>query len=351
MDDPVKLGCPEHYRASSLQFKDIQSHQPPSPIEFLPPEILAEVFVNFLPTYPGFLLCSGTLSPLLLCQVCRHWRDIALSTPPLWRNLSIVVQDPDDRQTEKLQLLQTLIERSANCPLSLKLTVPITSPVNEQFIETIVMHCGRWEHLDVLVPFDCLHLLQGEMPLLRELTIGPQDLRYDVDFTLSLFESAPQLRQLVLTSRFLHSTMCLPWAQLTHLEAHCLYEHECIDILRDAPLLVTCTLRVCRSDEDVQVLVGPPVPVHIHLCTITLHVATADVRLWKVLDRLTLPGLRRLQVAEPCVTLDSLVALVSRSQCLLDELQVTDATLDESVFRDVLPLIGEILMDRKITLN
>ncbi|KAJ7209346.1 hypothetical protein B0H12DRAFT_1158026 [Mycena haematopus] len=337
-------------QAGSLHLEDspLQLRVGPSPFLSLPPEIVAEIFVNFLPTYPEFPPYIGPLSPLLLCRVCRHWRAISLSTPALWKDISITVRDPDGFQTEKLELLKTWIGRSGNCPLSLHLTGPATSQDLTQFIETIVAHCDRWEHLDVLVPFDYLHLLQGEMPLLRDLTIGPIDLRHDIDFTLPLFERAPQLRNVVLTSCFLNSTIRLPWAQLTHLDAYCLYEHECTDILRDAPLLVACTLSVCCSDEDI--VIGPAVPVHTHLCRVTLLAEDPDVRLWIVLDCLTLPALRRLQVAEPCVTVESLAAFVSRSQCSLDELRLTDAVLEESTFRDALPSVGEILMDRKITL-
>ena len=76
-----------------------------------------------------------------------------------------------------------------------------------------------------------------------------------------------------------------------------------------------------------------------------------DVRLWLVLECLTLPVLRRLQVAEPCVTLAGLAAFVARSGCTLDELRFTDATLEEEAVREVLPSVGEISMDRQITLQ
>ncbi|KAL1725651.1 hypothetical protein EV714DRAFT_220912, partial [Schizophyllum commune] len=49
----------------------------------LPPEILAEVFAMV----PHHGLDPGShLSPssIILSQVCRHWRALALSTPDLW---------------------------------------------------------------------------------------------------------------------------------------------------------------------------------------------------------------------------------------------------------------------------
>jgi hypothetical protein len=183
------------------------------------------------------------------------------------------------------------------------------------------------------------------------LTIGPTDLRSDVASTLPLFEGVPQLRHVVLTSCFLTSTIRLPWVQLTHLEAHCFYEHECIEILRDAPFLITCALSLCCSDGELDVDEWPDVPMHMHLRTLILRANTPDedARMWLVLDRLTLPMLCTLEVTEPCMSLDSLVAFVSRSQCSLDELRVTHSTLRESAYRDLLPSVGAISLDRQNT--
>ncbi|KAJ7901041.1 hypothetical protein B0H14DRAFT_2670504 [Mycena olivaceomarginata] len=325
-----------------------------SPVLTLPPEIVAEIFVDFLPAYPEFPPYSGSRSPLLLCRICRHWRAVALTTPALWKAISIVVCERDAYETQKLELLKTWIARSGSCPLSLSIIGPTyrtTAPIFAQLIETAVAHCNRWEHLDMLIPFDHLHLVRGEMSLLRDLTIGPTDLRSDAPSTLSLFEAAPQLRNVVLTSCFLTSTIRLPWAQLTHLEAHCLYEHECIEILRDAPFLVACTLSLCCSDEELDVDEWPDVPVHMHLRTLILraNAPDEDARMWLVLDCLTLPVLRTLEVMELCMTLDSLVAFVSRSQCSLDELRVTHSTLRESAYRDLLPSVGAISLDRQNT--
>ncbi|KAJ6511166.1 hypothetical protein C8R45DRAFT_1089282 [Mycena sanguinolenta] len=125
--------------------------------------------------------------------------------------------------------------RSGNCPLPLNLAGPTTSPVLTQFIETLVAHCGRWEHLE------------------RHLTFGPIELRHDVRGAPRAATLQPALRHLTLTSCFLNATVILPWAQLTHLDAHCLYEHTSTNAPGTycaAPLLVTCTLSVCCSDDD-----------------------------------------------------------------------------------------------------
>ncbi|KAK7022331.1 hypothetical protein R3P38DRAFT_1116629 [Favolaschia claudopus] len=54
------------------------------PIAHLPLEISSEIFILCLPERPEV---KPTLSPLLFLQICRSWRDIALSTPSLWSRI------------------------------------------------------------------------------------------------------------------------------------------------------------------------------------------------------------------------------------------------------------------------
>ncbi|KAJ7701038.1 hypothetical protein B0H14DRAFT_2305838, partial [Mycena olivaceomarginata] len=54
------------------------------PVLTLPNEIVSEIFVHFLPAFPQFPPPIGLLSPYLLCQICRKWRDIVFSTSALW---------------------------------------------------------------------------------------------------------------------------------------------------------------------------------------------------------------------------------------------------------------------------
>ncbi|KAJ7029406.1 hypothetical protein C8F04DRAFT_875506, partial [Mycena alexandri] len=51
------------------------------PILTIPLEILAEIFVHCLPerTTP-----DPKHAPQLLCQICRQFREVAMSTPRLW---------------------------------------------------------------------------------------------------------------------------------------------------------------------------------------------------------------------------------------------------------------------------
>ncbi|KAJ7740264.1 hypothetical protein DFH07DRAFT_751754 [Mycena maculata] len=318
------------------------------PVLTLPPEVVSEIFENFLPTYPRRPALLGIFSPLFLCRICRQWRQIAISTPTLWRAVSMELQEAEPQETEKiawkLRLLTTWLSRSGQCPLSLYLYSrvepgsPLTPyPILSQFLDALVLHCKRWEHVELVMPVEHLHVIRGrDMPLLRDLTFGPSAFRPGYKPPLTLFDRAPQLTNVVLTESFVPASLCLPWAQLTHLEAHCLYEDECAQILTYATNLVDCTFAVCDGAEEVPDCAVPVLPYLQRF--ILLHIAeTWDISLARMLGNVRLPALRTLQVSELFLEpdpLSSLKTLIARSQCTLDELHIDDASLSESVYRE-----------------
>ncbi|KAJ6451347.1 hypothetical protein C8R47DRAFT_953054, partial [Mycena vitilis] len=54
-----------------------------NPVLNLPIDILSLIFLHFLPAH-GRVRPSTRNAPLLLAQVCRLWRAVALSTGPIW---------------------------------------------------------------------------------------------------------------------------------------------------------------------------------------------------------------------------------------------------------------------------
>ncbi|KAJ7158027.1 hypothetical protein C8R43DRAFT_854891, partial [Mycena crocata] len=57
-----------------------------SPARRLPEDIIRAIFIACLPSTHNAVV-SPAASPLLLCQICSAWRDLALSTPQLWASL------------------------------------------------------------------------------------------------------------------------------------------------------------------------------------------------------------------------------------------------------------------------
>ncbi|KAJ7126193.1 hypothetical protein C8R44DRAFT_781308 [Mycena epipterygia] len=323
---------------SSVQLQTQQHETCANPFLTLPPEIVAEIFVKFIPSYPDRPPLFGVLSPLLLCEISRQWRQIALSTPTLWRSIRIDINEPggQGKVERKLDVLATWLSRSGRCPLSICLRYypehECAPPSLSKLVEAIMIHCERWEHIELDIPFRDLHLLQGNMPLLRDLTFGPTELQKEDEDVLTLFDRAPKLASVILTENFETSFIRLPWAQLTRLDGRTLFDYECTEILSHAVQLVHCTLTIYSFATSP----NPMVPTNQHMRSLTLFLQ--DEGSATFLDGLTLPGLRTLQTSEHC-GLNALKAFIERSQCALEELRIINSPHSEGTYRDMLPSV------------
>ncbi|KAJ7149566.1 hypothetical protein C8R46DRAFT_1125536 [Mycena filopes] len=88
------------------------------PVLDLPLEITCEIFLQFLPVYPLSPPLTGLNSPTLLTRICRTWRIIALSTPTLWRAMSLT-STQDISIERQLQIFDLWLKRSGRCRLSI----------------------------------------------------------------------------------------------------------------------------------------------------------------------------------------------------------------------------------------
>ncbi|KAJ7165735.1 hypothetical protein C8R46DRAFT_900433, partial [Mycena filopes] len=79
----------DRYRDHLEQLKEVQRNAQASltavtyPVLTLPNEITSRIFPTCLPT-DGPVRPMPHTAPLLLAQICRHWRDVALSSCELW---------------------------------------------------------------------------------------------------------------------------------------------------------------------------------------------------------------------------------------------------------------------------
>lgn len=195
----------------------------------------AEIFSHFVARRRPIKM-FGTQSPTLLAQVCRQWRDVATSFPRLWSSFQLHLAPQFVPQ--QLNSLRTWLQRSGACPLSICLAYKTTeSQQNATYIEKVVQelvsHCDRWHSVELVVPFDVLHLIHGKMPLLQALKIGPSAVpESQPQHPLQLFDSSPKLNHIVLSRCFQPSTIELRWENCTTLQALLLYPEECTAILR-----------------------------------------------------------------------------------------------------------------------
>ncbi|KAJ6490751.1 hypothetical protein C8R47DRAFT_458407 [Mycena vitilis] len=94
-----------------------------------PPEILAEIFLHCLPEAHEAMSPSGVPSPSLmaaplLCVICRRWRDVAVTTPALWRSLYIDFDSLSNKgvcRRGAVEMHQTWLSRAGTTLLLLSL--------------------------------------------------------------------------------------------------------------------------------------------------------------------------------------------------------------------------------------
>ena len=93
------------------------------PFHWLPPELLIYIFV--LSTYTALDPAQSRLdtAPFSISHVCRRWREIALSTPLLWRRVVLTPLDISLRHPVS-PATQTFLERSKGIPAEVFYAVP-----------------------------------------------------------------------------------------------------------------------------------------------------------------------------------------------------------------------------------
>ncbi|KAL0070409.1 hypothetical protein AAF712_002240 [Marasmius tenuissimus] len=264
-----------------------------SPARRLVPEIWSEIFLWCLPQHTlehhmsrrsvsGAPVTDTSFddAPLLMTRVCSSWRQIALSTPRLWSNITYTVCRPSAFK-HQLQKLETWLSRSGATPLSVVicrsffdannrlnhpyLTLPdsIPSLAQDPVLQYILAQSHRWESAEIVLPANesavVLAPLKGNLANLKRLTFGmfwndtttaQRDSQVDVD----VFESASQLREvsLVEETRLNVALPAFDGSRLTSLHVGALMSsHDALSMLYRYP-------NVKSWDLNVMVTLSPP---------------------------------------------------------------------------------------------
>ncbi|KAJ7457440.1 hypothetical protein FB451DRAFT_1274898 [Mycena latifolia] len=102
-----------------------------SPMRRVPQDILLEIFFACLPPTHNALI-DPLEAPMLFGRICASWRSVAYSTPNLWSSLHIpelpssnwISTVPPDLEDELVKVVETWLDRSATCPLSISFCRP-----------------------------------------------------------------------------------------------------------------------------------------------------------------------------------------------------------------------------------
>ncbi|KAJ6502113.1 hypothetical protein C8R45DRAFT_975429 [Mycena sanguinolenta] len=207
----------------------------------LPNELLGEIFTYCLrqpePDPFGVLPDMGPNDPpLVLCAVCRRWRDIALTTPALWGFLAIQ-QDSllSDSGADYVEFCRTWLSRAGTTPVSIEFEAWVGHKRVLALLEVIGGLTQRWQRAWLTFDPDLLKALRlpeaGKFPFLEQLALSSSFSQLSLSFCdaprlrdVHMVESTPQIR--------------LPWHQLTSFETCTVLVPHFLQILGDAPNLV-----------------------------------------------------------------------------------------------------------------
>ncbi|KAF8161806.1 hypothetical protein K438DRAFT_307591 [Mycena galopus ATCC 62051] len=117
----------------------------PHPISSLPPGTISTIFIHCLPTLGA--APSRMNSPLLVAQICRSWRAIALQTPELWVDISLVCKG-----RRAVDILELWTSRAGSLPLNY-LLISGDAEEGRLLVGAAMRHHERWGSLYLGVPW------------------------------------------------------------------------------------------------------------------------------------------------------------------------------------------------------
>ncbi|KAK7063523.1 F-box domain-containing protein [Favolaschia claudopus] len=299
------------------------------PILTLPVEMTSEIFAHYfnevLSDVDGLPLCKLRTArdggPLILSQVCRAWRNIAINTHSMWCRVHASAHNPG--RPEWRNFLECWLSRAGNRMLYLDL---IVDPCHfTKLFTTVVPYSAHWRVFKCCIGCDdnwtsistLVDTVRGRTPLLHEFGVwweGPSD--FPTTAPITAFSDAPELRKVTLHD-LPSEKITLPWAQLTHLT---LSGYNTTNVI--AVLHLTESLEELSIDLYGSASVGtqPVVLGRVH----RLVLPNSFGYVTQTLSCVTLPKLRSLEIGQIFMAehADALLTFAKRSHCTLETISV-----------------------------
>ncbi|KAJ7078509.1 hypothetical protein C8R44DRAFT_863117 [Mycena epipterygia] len=193
-----------------------------APYKNLPIEVLSEIFLwaaaESSPVYLHSLHFHRMCMQLILCQVCSHWRSVALHTHKLWSDVR--VRFKPETTTRLLEILDIWLSRSDQC--SLTFFVEIIGAVDDSRIgQWLNRYSNRLRFITFLStrPSHINTFPAGSLNILEKLMIEFSGLEAPWPLAPITFDGAVRLRSLTLQGLYTLNLqlLAIPWHQLTEL--------------------------------------------------------------------------------------------------------------------------------------
>ncbi|KAJ7177073.1 hypothetical protein C8R46DRAFT_1346953 [Mycena filopes] len=306
-------------------------------INRLPTELLSLIFLFGVPSVPleHSPRAATTQSPWLVSQVCKLWRQIALSSQLLW---AFPIVFPPTQSPGQLKLH---LERAGNAGLHPHLVGSPRGRIFPTLLASILECSPRWVTLSMHFDWTPLQVrlaaLSARVAQLEKLKIEGV---WGDDITTALghgqrltaFTVAPRLRSLDVTRVCEPAvSLLLPWSQLTEYRA-CGSAHEHTAVLKICPNLIKLDLAFSAT-----VTIAADAPVQVVLPRLT-HLRIGDAAFLGIIG---LPALRDIVIQRTDPDSDALLPLLQLIR--RDRPPLRDVSLVHSAL--VTPTLASILQD------
>lgn len=341
------------HRRQNLHMRMNASHDPF--VLAFPPEISSHILLlsmgdwDYDPyePYSDDVLLKKLPTPFLLGTVCRGWRQLARSTPRLWTTLSFTLAKPT--KVSLFEAVRDWLQLSGGLPLTIWITNyygenRVSPEIYRPVIDALNQHSGRWHKLGLFIPApDLKHFCGSSSPsILYDLNIINNGC-LDIDGLLPTFRMnfKPSPTNVTIQSIRL-SASDIGWGNLTYLFMEDMSFNECIEAIRQAPLLESCIIAKCHSTPS-DVSIPRAIVRHMHLRTLDLD-CTQEELFIDLLDSMECPALEKFsyELGMSNAMTDSLVLLLNRSKSRLKELNLNGDGEDDLAGEDFKRLLDAI---------
>jgi len=311
-----------------------EHHSVLSPLRRLPVEILQAIFMEVDPTMRVHARWRQTSHlPWALAQVCRIWRQSALSLSMLWKYFPLVQLKKSSSHTRlQLACLSELIRRSGEAPLDIYIIAPNYDRSTHPVVDLLTQHSERWHTVSIESTSTTIlgfAAVKGRLPSLKVLTLHT---RHNTEMPpIEMFEIAPQL-QAVYVSGSIPGDLKLPFSQLRHYKERFIWPQR-IQAVVASPMLRTLSILELTDDIVFPIVTMP--------CLLKLHVKFQYRAEMDCFANLTIPAIEEIKaVSYRGNLIPSLTSLVSRCEpyCPLKTLSIRTDIGDHGALTPLLEL-------------
>ncbi|KAF7784791.1 hypothetical protein Agabi119p4_956 [Agaricus bisporus var. burnettii] len=319
-----------------------------SPVRLLPPELVRKVFL--LCTEESVTELMTPLSntpPLSLAQICSGWREVALATPELWKNIAFRGDSTNGIANFK-NLMQLWLSRCHTTPIALTLSLQSQTAIDNLLLDVVAPYSTSIEtlelHLETALFAAFADFPPEAFPRLRCIRFYGTRVENNTsrgglclwDPITAPFQFAPQLTDVFVSipeTKINLENLNLPWSQLSslHLAETIVTSTAFLRILAAGSNLVSCSVR-CVS-ENVTTSADSDIITLPFLTSLSLFMEAGNLA--EVLRNISIPAIKTLSlrlVPHEVWYPDALIQLVSRSQCHLDRLSLSGLSVDREGF-------------------